>query len=76
MSPCCCLVRLAFLGNQIGQALPGSLPVIQILNVVLGFLLLTSIFALLFKTVPDVTVAWRDVGLGAAVTAVLFVLGV
>lgn len=66
---------VAFLSNQISQALPGSLPVIQILNVVLGFLLLTGVFALLFKTVPDVTVAWRDVGLGATVTAVLFVLG-
>lgn len=67
---------VAFLGSQINQALPGSLPVFRILNVVLGFLLLMGVFALLFKTVPDVTVAWRDVWLGSAVTAVLFVLGV
>lgn len=67
---------VAFLGNQISEALPGSLPVFQVLNVVVGFLLLTGVFALLFRTVPDVTIAWRDVWLGAAVTAVLFVLGV
>ena len=66
---------VAFLGSQINEVLPGSLPVFQVLNVVLGLLLLTGVFALLFKTVPDVTIAWRDVGLGAAVTAVLFVLG-
>jgi membrane protein len=67
---------VAFLGTQINEALPGSLPVFQVLNVVMGFLLLTGVFALLFRTVPDVTIAWRDVWLGAAVTAVLFVLGV
>jgi membrane protein len=33
------------------------------------------IFALLFKVLPDVRVAWRDVWIGAGVTAVLFVFG-
>ena len=67
---------VTLLAQQIGEALPDYLPIIQTLNVVVGFLFLTGVFALLFKTVPDVTVSWRDVSLGAAVTAVLFVLGV
>ncbi len=33
------------------------------------------LFAIIFKTLPDAEVAWRDVGLGALVTAVLFGLG-
>ncbi|MCP4425820.1 MAG: YihY/virulence factor BrkB family protein [Chloroflexi bacterium] len=33
------------------------------------------LFALIFKILPDAEVAWRDVGLGALVTAVLFALG-
>ncbi len=67
---------VAFLGNQIGEALPGFVPVVQILNVAVSLLLLTGLFALLFRTVPDVKIGWRDVWLGAAATAVLFVLGV
>lgn len=33
------------------------------------------LFAIIFKILPDAEVAWRDVGLGAVVTAVLFSLG-
>lgn len=39
----------------------------------IGFI--TVLFALLFKVMPDVKIAWRDVWVGAAVTAVLFTLG-
>jgi membrane protein len=35
----------------------------------------TGLFALLFKYVPDVQLRWRDVWLGAGVTAVLFTIG-
>jgi membrane protein len=42
---------------------------------VLSALLLTLVFALLYKVLPDVAIAWRDVWLGAFVTAVLFVIG-
>ena len=37
--------------------------------------LLTLVFALLYKVLPDVDLAWRDVWFGAFATAVLFVLG-
>jgi len=35
----------------------------------------TSLFALLYRTLPDVHLGWRDVTIGAFVTAVLFTLG-
>jgi membrane protein len=40
-----------------------------------SFILITLLFAMLFKYVPDVKIAWRDVWLGAVVTAALFTVG-
>jgi membrane protein len=45
------------------------------LEVALSLLVFTGLFALLFKYVPDVQLRWRDVWLGAGVTAVLFTIG-
>ena len=42
---------------------------------VVSFVLLTAIFAMIYKWLPRVRVAWRDVLLGAALTAILFVVG-
>ncbi|MHB2016071.1 MAG: YihY/virulence factor BrkB family protein [Candidatus Xenobia bacterium] len=42
---------------------------------VVSVLLLTALFALVFKVLPDVTMHWRDVLLGSLVTALLFTLG-
>lgn len=67
---------VAFLGNTIMAALPISLPLIRILNLVLAVIVLTGVFALIYRTLPDVVITWRDVTIGAAVTTVLFLLGV
>jgi membrane protein len=54
----------------------GEMAVISyVIDAVVSFLLLTAIFAMIYKWLPRVTVAWRDVLLGAALTAVLFVVG-
>lgn len=47
----------------------------QILNVVVSFVVVTALFALMFKVLPDVEIEWRSVWVGAIVTAVLFSLG-
>jgi membrane protein len=47
----------------------------QVLDVVVSFVGITVLFALMFKYLPDVKIGWRDVWLGAAVTALLFTLG-
>ena len=53
-----------------GTALAG-----EIANVIFSLAAITILFALIFKFVPDVRVDWRDVGVGALATAVLFTVG-
>ncbi len=47
----------------------------QVLNLGIGFLVITALFAMIYRFLPDVDVAWRDVWFGAIVTALLFTLG-
>lgn len=57
-------------------ALPAGAAIIgQMANAGLSLIALTLLFGFLFKFVPDVPIAWRDVGVGAVVTAVLFTVG-
>jgi membrane protein len=44
-------------------------------NEFVSFLVVTAIFAMIFKFLPDAKIAWRDVWLGAALTSLLFVIG-
>jgi membrane protein len=44
-------------------------------NATLGFALTTLLFAMIFKFMPSVRIAWRDVALGAVLTATLFSIG-
>ena len=49
--------------------------VAQVFNFVLGFVLTTTVFALIYKLMPRAKIEWHDVWVGAAVTAVLFTVG-
>lgn len=49
--------------------------VLRGLDLGVGLAVITVLFALLFKVLPDVRVRWREVWLGAFVTAVLFTIG-
>ena len=55
--------------------LPGADWLWQIVNFLVSFGVITLLFAAIFKVLPDVKIAWRDVWLGAAVTALLFTVG-
>jgi membrane protein len=44
-------------------------------STVISLLLITLLLALVFRVLPDVTIAWHDVSLGAFATAVLFLIG-
>ncbi len=66
---------LAALGKFVGGYLPLSEGVLHLLTTVVTFAVFTALFALLYKVVPDVPVAWNDVWIGAAVTSLLFSLG-
>ena len=47
----------------------------RVLEIAVSLLVLTFVFALLYKYVPDAEIGWRDVWLGGLITAVLFTLG-
>lgn len=66
---------LAALANAIGFLMPDVDLLIRGLNFLLSFLVITLLFALIYKVLPDVAIRWRDVWLGAAGTALLFGLG-
>jgi membrane protein len=48
---------------------------LQVLDIVLNLTVLALLFAAMFKVLPDAKIAWRDVWVGAGVTALLFVIG-
>ncbi len=66
---------LSWLGSQ--TALRLGLPVLglQLVNNAISFAVVTSLFALVFRLLPDTRVLMRHVWIGAAVTALLFTVG-
>ena len=65
---------LSALGNWVSDFV-GVQWVWQGVNFVVSLAMITVLFALVFKVIPDVTIRWRDVWMGAAVTAALFTVG-
>ena len=47
----------------------------EIVNYVIGFILVVAVFAFMFKVLPDVEISWKSVWVGALLTAVLFTIG-
>jgi membrane protein len=48
---------------------------LQIVNFVLSYAVITAMFAMIYKLLPSVTIHWRDVLTGAAITSLLFSIG-
>ena len=55
--------------------LPGLTSFWQAVNFVLSFGFISLLFALIYKYLPDVKIAWKDVWIGSIITALLFSLG-
>jgi membrane protein len=55
--------------------LPGLAVTLPILDVILSFAMTVLLFAMIYKYIPRETITWRDVWIGAAVTAFLFTVG-
>ncbi|MEA5543070.1 YihY/virulence factor BrkB family protein [Limnoraphis robusta Tam1] len=47
----------------------------SLVDLAISFGLITLLFAQIYRVLPDVKIAWKDVGVGAAMTAVLFIIG-
>jgi membrane protein len=66
---------LAALAKYFGTAFPVSAELIWVCGFILSFAVITVLFAAIFKILPDAKVHWREVWIGAVVTAFLFEIG-
>jgi membrane protein len=62
-------------GSIWAAGLPGSALLLRGLEFLGSFLVITGLFAMIYKILPSVHIAWRDVWIGAAVTSLLFWIG-
>lgn len=64
------------LSKSLANAFPDiTVVVFYVINLLLSLAVITTLFAVIFKVLPDAKIKWRDVISGAVVTAVLFMLG-
>ncbi|MEO6487135.1 MAG: YihY/virulence factor BrkB family protein [Thermoanaerobaculia bacterium] len=66
---------LSGMNDYLDRMVPGGALLVQAIQIVISFGVVTVAFAVIFRHLPDLRVAWHDVWLGAAFTAFLFVLG-
>jgi membrane protein len=66
---------LAAVGSWLQARVPGLAVTLPILDVTLSFAMTVVLFALIYKYIPRESIDWRDVWVGAAVTAFLFAVG-
>lgn len=66
---------VASMGKFAEARLPGGEAIWQILQLIVSFAVISVLFAMIFRFLPDIRIEWRDVWLGAGFTAFLFVVG-
>ncbi len=66
---------LSGIGKLQINLLPGFTPIWQLLNFGVSFGFISLLFALIYKYLPDVKIRWKDVWVGATITALLFTIG-
>ncbi len=66
---------LTAFGNQLNAVLPFGKLILSGINLVISLVLITALFAAIYKILPDRPLAWKDVMLGAVITTLLFTAG-
>ncbi|MGI8965854.1 MAG: YihY/virulence factor BrkB family protein, partial [Limisphaerales bacterium] len=66
---------LSLIGTYFSGLLPGMEALMKVIAFMFSFLVISMLFAVLFKFLPDVKVRWRDVAVGAVLTSFLFTVG-
>jgi membrane protein len=61
--------------HYIQTAIPGGLTIAVSVYLIFDFAVITTLFAMIFKILPDVKTKWRDMWIGAAMTSVFFLIG-
>ena len=66
---------ISALGNLLNAYLPFGEVILALINSIVSFLLIAVLFGAIYKILPDRTLEWRDVRVGAIATAALFTIG-
>jgi membrane protein len=66
---------LSAAGKFVSGWLPAPEAVLHAVNLVVSFAVITVLFAMMFKFLPDARIDWNDVWIGAALTSLLFTIG-
>lgn len=78
------LLLASLLVNIIVNAISGKIShflpaiterLIEVINLGISFIVIATLFGIIFKVLPDVKIKWRDVRSGAVFTAILFMVG-
>jgi membrane protein len=66
---------LTALGGYMSDLFPGGHFLMSLLNSTISLVLISALFAAIYKILPDKPIAWRDVAVGSVITAILFTIG-
>ncbi|HQY53203.1 MAG TPA: YihY/virulence factor BrkB family protein [Ignavibacteria bacterium] len=66
---------IGLLYKLLGEYVNPAFPATEIINLVSSFIIITLLFAFMFKYLPDVIISWRYVWIGAVITSILFSVG-
>jgi len=61
--------------HYVQNAVPGGLTIAVSVYLIFDFAVITTLFAMIFKILPDVKTRWRDMWIGAAMTSIFFLIG-
>ena len=69
-------ILILALSNRLQHFLPGlTIWVVNGINIAIAFIVISTLFGIIFKVLPDAKIKWSDVRSGAFFTSVLFMLG-
>ena len=66
---------IAGVGTYLVHLLPFSSVILEVINAILSFIIITVLFAFIMKILPDVQIKWKNVWIGSMITALLFTVG-
>jgi membrane protein len=66
---------LSALGHYLNSFIPGMETILQVANFLISFVMVSALFAAIYKILPDRQLTWKDVIVGAIATSLLFTIG-
>ena len=66
---------LTAVGDAVSRWIAIPMPLTFVIGIVVSYLISMLLFAMIYKVLPDVDIGWKDVWMGSAITAALFIIG-